>query len=108
MVCKANEAVALNTKRTLAIIKKHGIVPIKADKTHDDEVGQAVDQLLIDLGHTSTSIPYLVIFPGNGDPPIAFSGPVTQRMVSDALEKSAIASAASRNQPLAAGGMAAK
>lgn len=103
MVCKVNEAVALNTKTTLAIIKKHDIVAIKADKTHDDAMGEAVNQLLIDLGHTSTSIPFLVVFPGNGDPPIAFSGPVTQRMVSDALEKSVVASARVGNRPATAG-----
>ncbi len=85
--CKTNEVIAYNTKKTLAIVSENAVEVIKADKTHADETGEAVDQFLRDLGHTSVSIPYLVIFPGNGDPPIAFDGPVTQGKITAALQK---------------------
>ncbi|MFM7843555.1 MAG: protein-disulfide reductase DsbD family protein [Planctomycetota bacterium] len=85
--CKTNEVIAYNTKKTLAIVAENAVEVVKADKTHADETGEAVDQFLRDLGHTSVSIPFLVIFPGNGDPPIAFDGPVTQGKITAALQK---------------------
>ena len=98
LTCKVNEATALNTKKTLALIESQQVVVVKADKTHDGETSEAIDKLLEDLGHRSLSIPFLVIFPGNGDRPIAFSGPVTQRMVLDAIRRAG----PSRPQGLAA------
>lgn len=87
LTCKVNEATALNTKRTLALVQSQQLVVVKADKTHEGETSEAIDQLLTDLGHTSHAIPFLVIFPGDGKRPIAFSGPVTQRMVLDAIRR---------------------
>lgn len=98
LTCKVNEATALNTKKTLALIESQQVVVVKADKTHDDDTSEAIDQLLSDLGHRSLSIPFLVIFPGDGKRPIAFSGPVTQRMVLDAIRRAG----PSRAQGLAA------
>jgi thiol:disulfide interchange protein len=87
MTCKVNEATALNTKKTLALVESQQLVVVKADKTHEGETSDAIDQLLADLGHKSGAIPFLVIFPGNGTRPIAFSGPVTQGMVLDAIRR---------------------
>jgi thiol:disulfide interchange protein len=98
LTCKVNEATALNTKKTLALIESQQVVVVKADKTHDNATSESIDQLLEDLGHRSLSIPFLVIFPGNGTRPIAFSGPVTQRMVLDAIRRAG----PSRPQGLAA------
>lgn len=98
MTCKINEATALNTQKTLDLIESQQVVVVKADKTHDDETSEAIDQLLSDLGHRSLSIPFLVIFPGSGERPIAFSGPVTQRMVLEAIRRAG----PSRPQGLAA------
>ena len=85
--CKTNEAVAYNTRKTLALVEANEVAVIKADKTHADEMGEAVDQFMRDLGHASVSIPFLVIFPGNGEPPMAFDGPVTQGKITAALQK---------------------
>ena len=98
LTCKVNEATALNTKKTLALVESQQVVVVKADKTHDNATSESIDQLLEDLGHRSLSIPFLVIFPGNGTRPIAFSGPVTQRMVLDAIRRAG----PSRPQGLAA------
>lgn len=86
LTCKTNERIALNINRTLEIVKENDIVVIKADKTEDNAVSEAIDQLLVDLGHKSLSIPYLVIFPADpAKPPIAFDGPVTPGMIAQAL-----------------------
>ncbi len=104
LTCKVNEATALNTRKTLSLVESQKVVVVKADKTQGDATSDAIDQLLIDLGHTSTSIPFLVIFPGDGSRPLAFSGPVTQRMVSQALHRAGPSRAADPAGRLARGG----
>lgn len=86
LTCKLNEQVALNTNQTLGVVVENHVAVIKADKTEDDETSDAINQLLVDLGHPDLSIPFLVIFPGDGSKPIAFSGPVTPSMVAKALK----------------------
>ena len=77
----------MNTNKTLSIVKSHQVVTIKADKTHDDEMGEAVDQLLEELGNSSRAIPFIAVFPGDGSSPIVISGPVLQGTVTRALQE---------------------
>ncbi len=74
----------MNTDDVEAWVNKHGVVRIRADKTHKNE---AVDQLLVELGNEGRAIPFLAIYPGNGDPPILFDGLITEGQVLAALEQ---------------------
>ncbi len=105
LTCKVNEVTALNTAKTFSLVKSQNVVVVKADKTRDDETSEAIDQLLLDLGHKSMSIPFLVIFPGDGGKPIAFSGPITQRMIADAIRRAGPSkNAGESSEQLARGG----
>jgi suppressor for copper-sensitivity B len=98
LTCKVNEKTALNTAKTLSLVNSQDIVVIKADKTNEGETSDSIDQLLSDLGNKSYSIPFLVIFPGDGSRPIAFSGPVTQGMIADAIRRAGPSQSASKGK----------
>ena len=77
----------MNTNKTLSIVKSNQVVTIKADKTHDDEMSEAVNKLLEELGNSSRAIPFLAVFPSDGSSPIVISGPVFQGDVTKALKE---------------------
>ena len=77
----------MNTNKTLSIVKSNHVATIKADKTHDDEMSDAVNQLLDELGNPSRAIPFIAVFPGDGGSPIVISGPVLQGTVTRALQE---------------------
>ena len=70
MTCKANEAVALNIRKTKQLFEEHGVVALKADK--DKMPG--VNELLKQLGNTATAIPYYAIYSPGWDKPKHFGG----------------------------------
>ena len=72
----------MNTAEVKSVVKENGVVAIRADKTR---TSPEVDALLVELGNTGRGIPFLAIYPGNGDEPILFDGLITQQMVLDAL-----------------------
>lgn len=82
--CKVNERTAFNTVTTKNVIEKLNIVAMKADKTRPNN---EITELLKELGNGSAAIPYFVVFPGNGGPPIKQDGPLTVGAVVDMLEK---------------------
>jgi thiol:disulfide interchange protein len=84
MTCKVNEAVALNRAEVARWVRDHGVVAIKADKTHNPP---EIDQLLMELGNAGRVIPFYAIYPGRGGDPITFGGLITQQQVLDALEQ---------------------
>jgi thiol:disulfide interchange protein len=84
VTCKTNEAVALNTAKTNRLVEQNGVIAMRADKTDN---APDVDQLLIELGNESRSIPYLIIYPADGSEPVKMAGPVSQTRVLRELEK---------------------
>ena len=62
LTCKANESVAINQPEVAELIRRDGIVALRADKT---EPAPEVDQLLKQLGNNSASIPFYAVFPEN-------------------------------------------
>jgi len=86
MTCKTNEAVALNTHKTKRVVLKNRVVTLKADKTHRSKAGD-VNDLLLALGNPAKTIPFVAIYPANGQPPILLDGIITQSQLIAALEK---------------------
>ncbi len=84
MTCKTNEAVALNTEQVARLVRRNGVVTIKADKTQSDP---EIDALLVELGNPGRGIPYYAIYPGGGGDPITFDGLISQQQVLGALER---------------------
>ncbi len=80
--CKTVKKFALNTDETLAIVKQHDVVTLKADWT---DGSPEVTRWLNSFG--SSSIPVLLIFPGN-DPthPIMLRDVYTKRTLLQKLE----------------------
>jgi len=84
VTCILNEAVALNTRKTSALITKNRVVTIKADKTH---AAPDVDKLLKELGNAAKALPFYAIYPAGGGKPILFDGLLSQKQVLDALKQ---------------------
>lgn len=76
----------MNTKSTKTLVLELNVKPLIADITHQGEAPEAT-RLLVELGNTKKSIPYLVIYPGDGREPIIFDGPILQGQVIDALNQ---------------------
>jgi len=74
----------LNTAKTNRLVEQNGVIVMRADKT---ENAPDVDQLLVELGNDSRSIPYLIIYPADGSEPVKMPGPVSQTRVLRELEK---------------------
>jgi suppressor for copper-sensitivity B len=72
----------LNTSKVKSVVKKNGVVAIRADKTRSSP---EIDALLVELGNTGRGIPFVAIYPSNGDEPILFDGLISQQQVLDAL-----------------------
>jgi len=84
VTCKANEAVALNIRKTKQFFEENGVVSLKADK--DKMPG--VNELLKELGNTATAIPYYAIFSPGWEKPKHFGGTVlTHTTVKDVVEE---------------------
>ena len=72
LTCKANESVAINQPAVADLIRREGIVAIRADKTVPSP---EIDRLLRQLGNNSASIPYYAVFPDdNPTKPITLEG----------------------------------
>jgi len=81
--CKYLESVSLNTRPIRELVRKNGVVTLKADWTHEDPEVTAMLDLL-----GSNGVPVVAIFPaGRPNEPIRFIGGYTQAKVLDALEK---------------------
>ena len=74
----------MNTLTTLAIVKTNGVKTLKADKTNKSS---EIDQLLVELGNSTTAIPFYAIYPANGSDPITLKGPITPWQIFRALQK---------------------
>jgi len=82
--CKQNESLVLNTKPVKDYVDDNNVVSFKADKTVSSP---HIDKALEELGNKDKAIPMLAIFPSDGGSPILLRGPVTQKIVLEALEK---------------------
>ena len=65
----------MNTSKTKRLVDQNQVVALKADMTGD---APEAEKLLVELGNSARTIPYLAIFPGNGGEPIVMDGPITQ------------------------------
>ena len=75
LTCKANEAAAIETSEFAQVLKNHGIVALRADKTHPNP---DADRLLRRLGNSAASIPYYAVFsPNNPGMPQTLDGVFT-------------------------------
>jgi suppressor for copper-sensitivity B len=92
LTCKTNLKLAVDTRKTLELVEKHGVVPMLADWTKpSDEIKQTLNAL------GSNSIPVLAIYPaGQPDKPIILRDLLTQQDVLDALEKAGASTAAEK------------
>jgi thiol:disulfide interchange protein len=87
LTCKTNLKFAVDTKKTLEVVEKYGVVPFLADWTKpSDEIKKALNEL------GSNSIPVLAIYPaGQPDKPIILRDLLSQQQVIDALEEAGAA-----------------
>ena len=74
----------MNTVKTKRLVERNGVIAIRADRTDESP---DVDQLLIELGNSARSIPYVAIYPANGAEPILLDGIITQSQILRELEK---------------------
>jgi len=86
MICKTNEAVALNTHETKQVILKNGVITLKADKTHRRS-SEEVNQLLVELGNYGKTIPFVAIYPAGKEEPIKLDGLITKEQLITALDR---------------------
>ena len=73
----------MNTAKTKRLVDENEVVTLRADKTVD---APEVDQLLVELGNSARSIPYLAIYPAGGGAPIILDGPITQKRILTAIK----------------------
>ncbi len=83
-------------------MRKNRVVTLQAH-TNKDSL-EEIQKLMDELGNTGHGIPFLVIFPANGGPPITFDGPITQQTVLDALKKAGPSRSVDGKLPLAEAG----
>src|SRR5262249_25213976 len=62
LTCKANEAAAIERPEVAQLLRRNGVVALRADKTSP---APAVDETLRRLGNKAASIPFYAIFPSN-------------------------------------------
>jgi suppressor for copper-sensitivity B len=86
LTCKTNEAVALNTFDTKRLVLENDVVTLKADKTHR-RTSEDVNQLLVELGNFGKTVPFLAIYPADGDQPILLDGLISKAQVLTALNQ---------------------
>ncbi len=85
LTCKSLEAGVLNTPEVIGAVEELGVIPLKADWTHD---APEVTEFLDILG--ARQVPVLAIFsPRDPNNPVILRGGYTQRMVLDALAAAA-------------------
>ena len=82
-ICHVNEAVALNTDRTVRFVDEHGVKLMIADFTHQDpEIARWIQRFGQD------TVPLTVIFPqGDASRAIPLSGPFTEATLLEKLEQ---------------------
>lgn len=83
-ICKANEALALDRPTTAEYFRKHGIVAIKADYTHESpEIARWLER------SRQAGVPLTLIFPkGQPNRAIPLRGAYTQGQLLDVLRRS--------------------
>lgn len=83
LVCKNNEARAIETDKIRSIIKEYGIVPLKADWTERSlEIKEWLDKF------DGASLPHYVIIPArDASRPIVFAGSLTEAKVEKKLRE---------------------
>lgn len=74
----------MNRSEVQELVEENEVVAIKADKTQENP---AIDQLLTELGNPGAGIPFLAVFPADGEDPITHDGPITKEEVLEALRK---------------------
>ena len=74
----------MNKLSTLSIVQRNGVKTLKADKTDDSP---DIDRLLVELGNSTTAIPFYVIYPGDGGAPITMQGLISPWRVYRALQQ---------------------
>ena len=68
---------------TLAMVRANDVKTLKADKTKSSP---EIDELLVELGNTTTAIPYLAVYPADGGEPIIMKGPIMPWQILGALQ----------------------
>lgn len=83
VICKLNESVALNTQETADFVRKHGITPLMADFTNEnDEIRKWLNQ----FGQDSVPLT-LIIPPGPDSQIIALRGQYTKGILLEKLHQ---------------------
>ncbi|MEM9411841.1 MAG: hypothetical protein AAGA30_12050 [Planctomycetota bacterium] len=77
----------MNTKFNKEFFESNEVVALKADK---GIIPVEVAEMLTELGNPSQAIPYYAIYGPAIDEPITLEGPITFRMVTDAIEKARV------------------
>jgi len=80
--CQVNLVTALETQAVSELVKRNGVVAMKADWTDRSPL---IKNMLSDLGFNS--IPLLVIYPPDGSEPVSMPDIITEGQVLKALEK---------------------
>ncbi len=82
LTCQVNERLALNRKETAALFKDRKVTALKADWTSRDET---ITRALAVYGRNS--IPFYLLYPGQGEPPVILPEILTPKIIREALEK---------------------
>lgn len=82
--CKYNETVILNSAAVKKQVAQNRVVTFKADKTRESP---EIDAFMAELGNVGSVIPFLAIFPSDGDRPITFDGPIRQKSLLEAIKQ---------------------
>jgi thiol:disulfide interchange protein len=95
LTCQANFRFAINTPRVQQIVRQHGVVPMLADWTDQNDT---IKQKLAELN--ANSIPLLAIYPaGRPGEVIVLRDALLEQQVVEALERATGAIAAARGAP---------
>lgn len=82
LTCQVNERLALDRKETAALFKDRKVTALKADWTSRDET---ITRALAAYGRNS--IPFYLLYPGQGEPPVILPEILTPQIIREALEK---------------------
>jgi thiol:disulfide interchange protein len=87
LTCKTNEKAVYESAPIIELMKERGIVPMKADETHNTPKTKAIRRLRERLG--ASSIPFMAVFPGDDwEHPLTAKDLVTRGQVRGMLETS--------------------
>ena len=80
--CKVNEKTILNTETVRMAMKEHDVVPLKADWTRrDPEITAWLER------YERAGVPFYIVIPPNGAPPIPLGELITPNSVASALRQ---------------------